>query len=84
MIIKHTFDFGAYEVDLFRVGGHHPEEPNPVAVSDPPSVHLSDLIVTAEPVPDLEHARRMYTLLQLEKHLNYEKAWLTLSEMKLY
>lgn len=49
-----TFNFSANDVDVSVIGGGGSEEADPVAVTDSSPFHLCDLVVAAEPVPDLK------------------------------
>jgi len=51
-----TFDLGADEIHLIAVCGGGAQESNPITVTHATSVHLCNLVVTAETVPNLQHA----------------------------
>jgi hypothetical protein len=58
-----TFDLGPDHIHLVAVGGSGPQESNPVAVTHAASVHLRYLIVTAEPMSDLQNEEHPVALL---------------------
>jgi hypothetical protein len=58
-----TFDLGPNHVHLIAVGGSGPQESNPVAVTHAASVYLRYLIVTAEPMSDLQNEEHPVALL---------------------